>query len=358
MKLDERYKVLTRGRQQEHAVAEPERVQGLIDAIDDNPDARAALLGYHIVSLKQLQPVHLLQLFRCSALLESGTLQTLAPLTGRILASTFIDDMHSRAQSSFVNAFLRLGGNVMTFGDRLEAPEAHGGELSELANLCSNYADVAVVRTQHDDSIYRMLDDIRIPVINAGNGIDEHPTNAMADLYTLFKWRPDLMDPPAGSDDGIEVAILSTPAQSRNVSSFLLGLTLFPHAVRSVTVFGRAAKVFHPGQREMLEQAGLQIRTDLEMYRNRSLVGGLEHALPNSDLIYVDRTRRSNMSRQDMIHALQALKPGSLMLHPQIREEAVSEYVDHSEFNGYFAQERHAICIRMALFMAVLGCNV
>lgn len=353
MQLDERFKV-TGGRLQEHVCADPNRVQALLDCCADNPSVRQALAGHHLITLGQLQAPHLAQLFRSAAMLETSANRNSTPLTGYILASAFIDDLHARAQRSFENAFLRLGGSVMQFGDRLDAPEDYAGALTELANMCNNYADVAILRTQFSESIYNTLGDYRIPVINAGNGPDEHPSNAMADLYTLFKWRPDLISPDKAGE-GLDIAILSTPAQSRNVSSFLLALTRFPQAVKRIVVFGRAAQCFRPQQREMLEQAGIEVATDLELYPDIGLIGGLKDALPTMDLIYADRTRRWSLSRQDMLQGMSAMKPGALVLYPRLREETIGERLDHSEHNGYFAQERNAVFIRMALFLSVLG---
>ncbi len=353
MQLDERFKV-TGGRRQEHACADPSRIKTMLDCCADNPPVRQALAGHHLITLGQLQAEHLAQLFRSAAMLETQANRNSTPLAGYILASVFIDDPHARAQRSFDNAFLRLGGSVMQFGDRLDAPEDYAGALTELANMCNNYADVAILRTAFSESMYNTLDDYRIPIVNAGNGPDEHPTNAMADLYTLFKWRPDLMS-PTEAGEGLDIAILSTPAQSRNVSSFLLALTRFPQAVKRIVVFGRAAQCFRQGQREMLEQAGIKVETDLELYPDVGLIGGLQDALPAMDLIYADRTRRWSLSRQDMLHGMSAMKPGALVLYPRLREETIGERLDHSGHNGYFAQERNAVFIRMAVFLSVLG---
>ena len=358
MELDPKFKVLAGGRPQEHAVADPERMRALLDCCEDNPAARKALAGHHLISLQQLRPVHLTQLFRRAAILEDRADRSLRPLAGCILASAFLDDYNARAEQSFSNAFMRLGGSVMQFGDRLEAPEDYPGTLREIASMCSNYADITVMRTAYRESVYSVLEDIRIPVINAGNGLGQHPTHAMADLYTVFKWRPDLLKANKNTGDGLNIAILSTPARSRNVSSFLRGLALFPNAVNRLVVFGRAAEAFAPGQREKLEQAGLTIQTDMEVYPNLSLIGGIQEALPKMDLIYADRTRQWSMSRQDMLHGMEVMKPGSMLLYPQLREETIGDKLDHSEHNAYFAQERHAISIRMALYLSLLGIEI
>jgi len=357
MQLDDSYLVTPRGGQQEHPCAAPENIDALIDAISESPAPLEALAGHHLVSLNQFQAPHLAQLFRSAALLEQAGRDRITPFSGCILASTFIDDFHARAQQSFDNAFLRLGGNVMHFGDRLGAPEDNASVLGELASMCNNYADVAVVRTLYDDSLGRMLSNFRIPVISAGNGVDEHPSNAMADLYTLLKWRPTLLQQDPAANSGLEIAILSTPSESRNVSSFLLALTRFPQVVKRIVVMGRSAQPFRPGQRELLEQAGIRIDTDIELYPNLGLLDGLKEILPRSDVIYADRVRTWSMSRQDMLAGMAAMKEDALVLHPQLRDVTISENLDHSVHNGYFAQERNAIYVRMALFLAVLGIN-
>ena len=123
-------------------------------------------------------------------------------------------------------------------------------------------------------------------------------------------------------------------------------------------MFGRAAEAFGPGQREMLEQAGIEIQTDLEQYPNLGLIGGIQDALPEMDVIYADRTRRWGMSRQDMLHGMSEIKPGAMVLYPQLREATIGEHLDHSEHNAYFAQERNAVFIRMAVFLSVMGIEI
>jgi aspartate carbamoyltransferase catalytic subunit len=98
--------------------------------------------------------------------------------------------------------------------------------------MMNHYGDMVVLRDTHEDAIYEMLDvTLRIPIINAGNGTDEHPTQALADMYAMFKWRPDLLAAEVPEEKRITVGIIGVPGRMRTVRSLLLFLSLFSHVI-------------------------------------------------------------------------------------------------------------------------------
>src|SRR5690606_10760182 len=91
----------------------------------------------------------------------------------------------------------------------------------DMGEMFSSYGEVVVLRDNRESAVYDLMKSLRIPVINAGNGIDEHPTQALTDLYAIFKWRPDLLDPSLPEDKRIRVGIIGTPNRMRTVRSLL-----------------------------------------------------------------------------------------------------------------------------------------
>ena len=97
--------------------------------------------------------------------------------------------------------------------------------------MFNNYGDCVVLRDSNPEAVVAMSSTLRIPIINAGNGIDEHPTQAMADLYTILKWRPSLAATNVAESDRIRIGIIGIPSRMRTVRSLLRILSKFPGIV-------------------------------------------------------------------------------------------------------------------------------
>ena len=337
----------------EHPVADVANAARLAAAIPEAKGALARLHNRHILSARDLDPATLLQVLRLAAHYESQGRPDACPLNGRILSSVFVGGALSETRLSFASAWLRLGGSILDFE---ESPTRPGGGLyspDELAELCSNYGDIAVLRTAASDSLETMVDNFRVPVINAGNGDDEHPTNAMADLYTLLKWRPDLL--AAAPERPINIAISGDPARTRTIRSFLLLLSKFPQMVGKVVIMDRLAQPFRPGQREVLEQAGLKLELASESYPKETILGGFKRVLPEVDLVYVHHVVAARAPRMDFVEGMSSMRPETMILAPELPGQTFGDYVNASPHNGYFAQARGAKFVRMALFCSIMG---
>ena len=111
---------------------------------------------------------------------------------------------------------------------------AKGESLFDIGEMLNHYGDVVVLRDSDERSVYAMLESLRIPIVNAGNGLDEHPTQAMADIYALLKWQPELAMPQPGCR--VHIGIIGVPARMRTVRSLLLMLAQFSSGIEKVTV--------------------------------------------------------------------------------------------------------------------------
>ncbi|MFP4079439.1 MAG: aspartate carbamoyltransferase [Ectothiorhodospira sp.] len=325
-----------------------ERPRALADSIPEQAGPLLALASRHVVSSRQFDRATLEQLFRLSAQYESTPALMHLPLQGKILISAFYEPS-TRTRLSFESAWHRLGGDIMSITDAKSTGMAKGESIQDIAEMFNNYGDVIVLRNNENQAIYDMLDSLRIPIVNAGNGIDEHPTQALADLYTIFKWRPDLLDRDLPADQRIRVGIIGVPNRMRTVRSLLLLLARFPEAVDEVVLFTDEDSPFDPGQREELEDSGLHLRVARD----------LDGELPGLDVIYINAIAWVGDGYEELgtelkLSTQSPLKPGSIILHPLARGEELSTDLDPTPHNWYFAQARGAVFVRMALLTCMV----
>lgn len=337
---------------QEHEVAGRDHTRALLDAIPEREDILELLHGRHLVSIRHFDRDLLTQLFRLAARFELGELEQDRPCVGKVLTSAFLDTPDHPTRFSFASAWSRLGGTVMNMGKAFVSLETQPGALFELAEMSNNYGQVAVLRTQQAQTLHDLLPQYRIPVVNAGNGHDENPTHGIADLYTMFKMRPDLLAGETTPVRKLNIAVAGWPACSRTIRSFLLGLAKFSDAIDRVVIFERMASMFTDGQREELEQAGLRIVTGLELNPKDTMLECIKKILPEVDVILVDAYHHK-ISRQAAIQELAAVRPGALLLHPNLLKEEYRDFFYDNAHNGYFAQTRGGIAVRMALLAKI-----
>jgi aspartate carbamoyltransferase catalytic subunit len=320
-----------------------ERPQALLEHIPQAPHPLVDLANNHIVSVRQFNQDHVAQLCRLAALYETTPTIYQPPLTGKILISAFYEPS-TRTRLSFESAWHRLGGDIMSITDPASTGIAKGESLADVAEMFNNYGDLVVLRDTHEEAVYEMLDALRIPIINAGNGVDEHPTQALADMYTIFKWRPELMNKDVKAEDRIKVGIIGVPSRMRTVRSLLMFLAMYPNAIDEVVIICDTTDVFSDGQFEELSAAGLKIRTSNDM----------DSQLPELDVVYINAIAwvgdsfETHGSRY-LLSANSPLKPGSIILHPLARGEELDTDLDSTLHNWYFSQARGAVFIRMAL---------
>ena len=172
-----------------------ERPRELLDAIEEDLAPLLDLAQRPVVSASQFTRDQLLQLARLAARYETQPQMITRPLTGKILISAFYEPS-TRTRLSFESAWHRLGGDIMSITDPASTGIAKGESLYDIGEMLNHYGDLVVLRDSDNNAVYEMLESLRIPIINAGNGTDEHPTQAMADIYALIKWRPSLFISP------------------------------------------------------------------------------------------------------------------------------------------------------------------
>ncbi|WP_321396152.1 hypothetical protein [Emcibacter sp.] len=323
----------------------------LLRAITEEHEHLQALANRHVASAAQFERDQLLQLFRLAAKYEANPdrfLTPIKPLSGKLLISAFYEPS-TRTRLSFESAWHRLGGDIMSITDRTTTGIAKGESLSDVAEMFNNYGDCVVLRDSNEDSVMQMMQSLRIPIINAGNGTDEHPTQAMADLYTILKWRPNLLAEKAR--ERIRIGIIGVPCRMRTVRSLLKLLSRFPGMLKEVVVIhdGQDRELYSRGQKEALEEDGLKLRESTN----------LDKELPGLDVVYINaiawvKDDFEVMGSELKLNSKSPLKSTAIILHPLARGDELCTSLDDTPHNWYFAQARGAVFMRMALLTCMV----
>jgi aspartate carbamoyltransferase catalytic subunit len=301
-----------------------------------------------VVSARQFSREQLTQLARLAARYETQPQLITRPLTGKILVSAFYEPS-TRTRLSFESAWHRLGGDIMSITDPASTGIAKGESLYDVGEMLNHYGDLVVLRDSDANAVYEMLESLRIPIINGGNGSDEHPTQAMADIYTLLKWRPTLCTSDIDPTQRIHIGIIGVPGRMRTVRSLLSLLSLFANAIKEVLIISDEKQPFSKGQREDLEKAGLNLR----------VATNLKKELPKLDVVYINTIAWLGDDYEELgsryrLDKSSPLKEDAIILHPLARGQELQRELDDTPHNWYFAQARGAVFMRMALLSSIL----
>ncbi len=264
-------------------------------------------------------------------------------LKGKILANLFYEPS-TRTSSSFTAAMERLGGSVIPINEVKYSSVSKGESLPDTVRTLECYADVIVLRHPETGSAAIAAKAARKPVINAGDGVGEHPTQALLDLFTV---REEL-----GAVEGITVTMLGDLKYGRTVHSLSRLLTLF--GVRLNYVSPEILKMPEEVKREVAEKGIVQTETTLEQ------------ALPQSDVLYVTRVQKERFedpADYEKVKGayvidpplMKAAKKDMIVMHPLPRVTEISMDFDEDPRAAYFRQMEYGLYVRMALLAMVLG---
>lgn len=324
-----------------------DRPRALIESIEEDLTPLLDLVKRPVISARQFTAQQVLQLARLSARFETQPQFTTRPLTGKILISAFYEPS-TRTRLSFESAWHRLGGDIMSITDSASTGIAKGESLHDIGEMLNSYGDLVVLRDSRDESVYEMAHSLRIPIVNGGNGIDEHPTQALADVYAMLKWRP-AMCKRSESEAPIRLGIVGVPGKMRTVRSLLLLLANFSSALDEIVVISDETEPFSEGQLEELQEKGLRIRVSQHFHEELS---GLDVVYQNAILWTGDDYEELGVKFR--LDRSSPLKPEAIILHPLARGPELSCDLDESVHNWYFAQARGAVFMRMALLATIL----
>jgi len=294
-----------------------------------------SLRGKDIISISDIRRSDLERLFRVASSKFQGD-----ELKGKIVAMAFFEPS-TRTRFSFETATLRLGGSYIGFEAAQSTSLAKGESFSDTIRMLDSYADGIVVRHSLEGAAKLAAELAEAPVINAGDGTKNHPTQAMIDLYTIWKER--------GNLDNLTYGVLGDLRYGRAAASFLKALNLY-----------------YPKKVYLICPEGLRPKQELlDSLKMPWEFSDLKEALPELDVLYVTRVQKERFpdpSEYERVKGsykvdsstLKDAKEGLMILHPLPRVDEISLDVDSTPHAYYFKQAANGVPVRMALLSEVI----
>ena len=260
---------------------------------------------------------------------KESTINTICK--GKTLINLFYEPS-TRTSCSFHKAMLQLGGNVMEITDNSCAKK--GESLEDTIKTVSNYGDIIVLRHSEKGSSERASKVSEVPLINAGDGNGEHPTQALLDIYTIYEEaKKDILN------DKLIVTFIGDIKNSRTIHSLIHLLNLF-----------QITYIF-------ISPPGLELDLELELEIN-SLNLSLEEALKITDVVYVTRIQKERTTTEFKPICLSKEilgKKDFIIMHPLPRQEELPPEIDDDARSVYFKQVAYGVKMRMAILDELLN---
>jgi len=300
----------------------------------------------HVIESQQFSRSLLEELFARAEEIKREPHRFMGRLNGQVMAALFYEPS-TRTRLSFEAAMLRLGGLTMGTDNAREFSSAAKGEtLEDTIRIVSGYADVIVMRHNEEGAARRAAAVSTVPIINAGDGPGQHPTQALLDLYTI---RDEL-----NRIDGIKVAMVGDLANGRTVRSLTYLLSKF-----------KDIKVW------FVAPPAVRMRDDLKAHLDEHHIPwveteDLDAVLPEVDVVYQTRIQKERFDSVEAYNAvkgvyridkraLELMRKYAIVMHPLPRVDEIDPEVDDDPRAAYFRQARNGLHIRMALLDKLLS---
>ena len=265
---------------------------------------------------------------------------------GKLLATLFYEPS-TRTRFSFEAAMLRLGGQVIGFSEPNSSSVAKGESIADTIRTISCYADVAVMRHPKEGAPRVAANSTDMPVINAGDGGHQHPTQTLTDLLTIRR--------TLGTFENITVGCCGDLKFGRTVHSLIKALSRYKN-VKFILISPEELSVPDYVKKEVL------IKNNIEFKEVRTM----QEALGEVDVLYMTRVQRERFFNEDDYirlkdsfildnEKMQLAKKDMIVLHPLPRVNEIATEVDSDPRAKYFEQAKNGMFVRMALIMSLLG---
>ena len=301
--------------------------------------------GRDVISVLDFTRGELERIFKVALKMEKRGERAPPLLKGRLLATAFFEPS-TRTRLSFETAMYRLGGSVTGFSAAEGTSLAKGENLADTIRMLDIYADIVVMR-HHLEGAAKLAAEVAVaPVINAGDGSKHHPTQAMVDLYTMWRELKKI--------DGLHIALVGDLRYGRAPSSLIYGLSKFK-----------------PRKLSLISPPLLKPRQETEDFLRDSRLKyfqgeNLEDVIEDVDVLYVTRIQQERFpdpaeyekvkgSYKVSPELLQRAKERMILLHPLPKLGEIDIRVDNTKFARYFQQAAYGVPVRMALLALLLG---
>ena len=264
-------------------------------------------------------------------------------LKGKILATLFFEPS-TRTRLSFEASMYRLGGSVIGFSEPQASSIAKGESLADTIRVVEGYADIIVIRHPLEGAARLAAEFTEAPVINAGSGSEEHPTQALLDLHTILEAK--------GGIDGLKIALIGDLRYGRTVHSLTCALSNY-----DVELF-----LVSPTQLRMKREVLKDVEGKLHIVELEEI----SQVIQDIDVLYVTRIQKERFpdpleyekvkgSYRIDRSLLESGMKDLIVMHPLPRVTEIAPEVDWTPYAWYFKETRHGIYVRMALLALILG---
>jgi aspartate carbamoyltransferase catalytic subunit len=295
-----------------------------------------------LISINDFTRDEMLRIIELAADFEANPNQRL--LEGKIIASLFFEPS-TRTRLSFETAMNRLGARIIGFSDVNATSTTKGETLKDTIKMVSNYADLIVMRHPLEGAARYASEQASVPVINAGDGANQHPTQTLLDMFSIMKTQ--------GHLDNIKIAMVGDLKYGRTVHSLLMAMSQFNPTFHFVA----------PDELKMPEEYKTFLRDKgISFTEHRDM----NEVLPEVDILYMTRVQKERFS--DLIEyervkntyvlrnsMLADTKENLRVLHPLPRVGEIATDVDANPKAYYFKQAENGVYTRMAIIASILG---
>ena len=303
----------------------------------------------HLMSPLDFSVEELEQLMNLANDIERNPKKYAHACDGKILATLFYEPS-TRTRLSFESAMIRLGGKCLGFASADNSSAAKGESVSDTIRIVSCYADICAMRHPKEGAPLVASLVSGIPVINAGDGGHQHPTQTLTDLLTIHSMK--------GRLNNMTIGLCGDLKFGRTVHSLISALVRY-EGIRFVLISPDELRVPDYIRNDVLKANHVEFEE----------VTKLEDALPNLDLLYMTRVQKERFfNEEDYVRMkdfyildkskMDLAKPDMLVLHPLPRVNEISVEVDNDPRAAYFKQAQYGVYARMALILTLLGIKV
>lgn len=309
--------------------------------------------GNSVLSTKQFTRADLHRIFAVASDMKSMVkrMGSVDLLKGKVMANAFFEPS-TRTSGSFYAAMTRLGGSVLPF-EQSTSSVTKGESLEDTAKTLSSYADILVVRHPEKGAVQRAATASRVPVINAGDGIGEHPTQALLDVFSV---REEL-----GTVNGLNFTIIGDLKHGRTVHSLVQLIALY----KNITITYVSPESLRMPQEVQEQVKSISVAAGGSIAQSEATTLTPE-ILKETDVLYVTRIQKERFATPEAYaavagsykitpHTLTHCKDTVTVMHPLPRVDEIDPSLDSDPRAAYFRQTENGLYVRMALLAMILG---
>ncbi len=303
------------------------------------------LKGKSIVSIDDVGTEDFIEIFKIASQLKKKVLkqEKIDMMDGKIMATLFFEPS-TRTRLSFESAMHRLGGSVITVSEPKSSSAVKGETVADTMRMAASYSDVIVIRHPLEGAARLATEFSRVPVLNAGDGSGQHPTQTLLDLFTIWE--------KFGRIDNLDISLVGDLKYGRTVHSLIKALNRFENKINLISP--EILKMPDHFISTLRDRESINVNTSIEEY------------LATSDVFYVTRIQKErfvDMNDYNKVigsysfnsETVSRMKSEAIILHPLPRVDEIHPDVDIDKRATYFKQAENGVYVRMAIIKMILG---